>query len=117
MDAITRQIIALHGGDRGRARGQELWATLPTVYRAQATFYTDQYAVEKGEIPAEQHTAITTHARTTHHIERFKNTSRQRVTRLVRDTLSFSKKLANHIGAIQCFLCHDTRTKGGAFPG
>jgi insertion element IS1 protein InsB len=76
MDAITRQIIALHGGDRGRARGQELWAPLPTVYRAQATCYTDQYVVEKGVIPAEQHTAITTPARTTHHIERFKNTSR-----------------------------------------
>jgi len=28
---------------------------------------------------------------------------RQRVSRLVRDTLAFSKKLANHIGAIKYF--------------
>jgi len=27
---------------------------------------------------------------------------------LVRDALSFSKKLANHIGAIKLFICHYT---------
>jgi IS1 family transposase len=32
-------------------------------------------------------------------IERFNNTLRQRVSRLVIETLSFSKKLENHIGA------------------
>ncbi|MGK7915046.1 MAG: IS1 family transposase, partial [Prochloraceae cyanobacterium] len=36
----------------------------------------------------------------TSYIERFNNTLRQRVSRLVRDTLSFSKKLQNHLGAI-----------------
>jgi IS1 family transposase len=40
-------------------------------------------------------------ARKTNHIERFNNTLRQRVARLVRDTLSFSKTLANHIGAMK----------------
>ena len=80
---------------------KELWAHIPTVYREQATFHTDQYAVYTGVIPAEQHKAITKHARTTNHIERFNNTLRQRVSRLVRDTLSFSKKLANHIRAIK----------------
>ena len=33
--------------------------------------------------------------------ERFNNTLRQRVSRLVRETLSFSKKLANHVGCHQ----------------
>ena len=42
----------------------------------------------------------------TNHIERFNNTLRQRVSRLLHDTLSFSKKLANHIGAIKFFICH-----------
>jgi hypothetical protein len=36
-----------------------LWANLPTVYREQATFYTDQYEVYTGVIPAAQHKAIT----------------------------------------------------------
>jgi hypothetical protein len=33
-----------------------------------------------------------------------KNTLRQRVSRLVRKTLSFSKKVSNHIGAIWYFI-------------
>ena len=82
----------------------------------QATFHTDQYAVYKGVIPAEQHRAITKHARKTNHIERFNNTLRQRVSRLVRETLSFSKKLANHIGAIKYFICHYNLTRRGALP-
>ena len=71
MNAITRQIIAFHVGDRSRASGKELWAHIPTVYREQATFHTDQYEVYKGVIPAEQHRAITKQARKTNHIERF----------------------------------------------
>ena len=71
------------------------------MYREQATFYTDQYAVYTGVIPSTaQHKAITKHARKTNHDERFGNTMRRRVSRLVRDTLAFSKKLANHIGAL-----------------
>jgi IS1 family transposase len=50
----------------------------------------------------------------TNHIERFNNTLRQRVSRLVRDTLAFSKKLANHIGAIKYFICHYNLTKAAA---
>lgn len=116
MDATTRQIIAFHVGDRRREGGKALWANIPIVYREQATFHTDQYAVYKGVIPAGQHRAITKHARKTNHIERFNNTLRQRVSRLVRETLSFSKKLANHIGAIKYFICHYNLEKAGALP-
>ncbi|NJL92178.1 MAG: IS1 family transposase, partial [Coleofasciculaceae cyanobacterium SM2_1_6] len=42
----------------------------------------------------------------TSYIERFNNTLRQRVGRLVRKTLSFSKKLENHIGAVWNFVHH-----------
>ena len=65
------------------------------------TFYTDQYVVYEGVIPAAQHRAIHKLARKTNHLERFNNTLRQRVSRLARDALSFSKKLAHHIGAIK----------------
>jgi len=40
----------------------------------------------------------------TNYIERFNCTLRQRVSRLVRKTLSFSKKQANHLGAIWYFV-------------
>jgi len=42
----------------------------------------------------------------TNHIERFNNTLRQRIGRLVRKTLAFSKKLANHLAAIWLFIHH-----------
>jgi insertion element IS1 protein InsB len=65
-------------------------------------------------MPATQHRAINTLARKTHHIERFNTTLRQRVSRLVREALSLSKKLANPIGAITLFLCHYHLTRATA---
>ena len=65
-------------------------------------------------MPADRHQAITKKARLTNHIERFNNTLRQRVSRLVRMTLAFSKKLENHIGAIRYFICHDNMAKTAA---
>jgi insertion element IS1 protein InsB len=114
MDAKTRQVIAFDVGDRSRRSAQRLWAKIPEAYRQHATFYTDQYVVYEGVIPAAQHRAISKLARKTNHIERFNNTLRQRVSRLVRDALSFSKKLANHIGAIKLFICHYNLTRAAA---
>jgi len=116
MDATTRPMMAFHVGDRRGDSGKALWANIPRAYREQATFHTDPYAVDKGVIPAGQHRAITKKARKTNHIERCNHTLRQRVSRLVRETRSFSKTLANHIGAIQYFLCHYHLEKAGALP-
>jgi insertion element IS1 protein InsB len=116
MDATTRQVIAFHVGGRSRDSAIVLWAKIPLVYREQATFHTDQYGAYTGVIPAERHKAITKKARKTNHIERFNNTLRQRVSRLVRDTLSFSKKLANHIGAVKFFICHYNLARVAALP-
>jgi len=106
MDAKSRQIIGFHVGDRSRKSARKLWAKIPKAYRQHATFYTDQYVVYVGVIPAAQHHPIGKLARKTNHIERFNNTLRQRVSRLVRSALSFSKQLTNHIGAIKYFICH-----------
>jgi insertion element IS1 protein InsB len=116
MDAKTRQIIAFHVGDRSRDSAKQLWANIARGYREQAIFHTDQYEASQGVIPPAQHKAITKHARKTNHIERFNNMLRQRVSRLVRETLPFSKKLANHIGAIKYFICHYNLTKATALP-
>ena len=114
MDAKTRQIIAFHVGDRSRKSAKRLWAKIPETDRRHATFYTDQYVVYEGVMPAAQHKTIGKLARKTNHIERFNNTLRQRVSRLVREALSFSKKLANHIGAIKMFICHYNLTRAEA---
>ena len=117
MDASTRQILAFHVGDRSRQSAQALWEKIPTLYQEQATFYTDLYEVYKGVIPLAQHRAISKLARKTNHVEHFNCTLRQRVSRLGRATLSFSKKLVNHIGAIKYFICDYNLTKCAALPG
>ena len=90
---------------------------MPVVYREQATFYTDCDEAHTGVIPAAQHKAIPKLARKTHYIERFHNTLPQRVSRLVRDTLAFSKKLAHHIGAIKYFICYYNLARAPALHG
>jgi len=80
------------------------------------SFYTDQYGVYKGILPPAQHRAITKLARKTNHVARFNGTVRQRVSRRVRATLSFSTKLSHHVGAIQSFIYDYNRTKCIASP-
>jgi insertion element IS1 protein InsB len=86
MDTKTRQVIAVHVGDRSRKSAKRLWAKIPEVYRQHATFFTDQYVVYEGVIPTAQHKAISKLARKTNH-------------------------LANHIGAIKLFICHYNLTR------
>ena len=117
MDALTRQLIVFHVGDRSRQSAQALWGKIPAGYQAQAMFYTDCYKVYKGVIPSAQHQAITKLARETNHVERFNCTLRQRVSRLVQATFSFSKKLTNHIDAIKYFICDYNLTRRAALPG
>jgi insertion element IS1 protein InsB len=112
-----RAITAVPVGDRSRRSAKALWAKMPLAYHQHAMLYTDQYVVYEGVIPAAQHRAINKLARKTNHIERCNNTLRQRVSRLVRDALSFSKKLANHIGIIKLFICHYNLTKASALHG
>jgi len=103
MDAKSRQIIAFYVGDRSQASAKKLWDSIPRSYRDKATFYTDDWQAYKAVIPEERHHVVKGKS---NHIERFNCTMRQRVSRLVRKALSFSKKLSNHIGAIKYFICN-----------
>jgi hypothetical protein len=66
--------------------------------------YTYFWEAYKKVLPSKRHKAVGKESGLTNHIERFNNTLRQRVSRLVRKT--FSKKLENHIGAIIYFINH-----------
>jgi IS1 family transposase len=111
LDVNTRQVIAFHVGSRDRDAARALWNKIPERYRQQADFYTDLYEPYVGVIPDKQHHRVIKQSGLTNHIERFNCTLRQRVSRLVRKSLAFSKKLANHIGAIAYFICHYNLTK------
>lgn len=102
----TREIIGVAIGSRTKATARKLWAALPPVYRQCAVCYTDLWAAYAAILPSKRQRAVGKESGQTNHIERFNNTLRQRCSRLVRKTLSFSKKLANHIGAIWYFI-HD----------
>lgn len=104
LDADTREIIGCYVGDRSRASAQQLWQSLPAVYRQCAKVYTDYWEAYETVIPSKRHFAVGKESGLTSYIERLNNTMRQRVSRLVRKTLSFSKKLDNHVGAIWTFI-------------
>lgn len=106
LDADTREIVGVYMGDRSRQSAQRLWQSLPAVYRQCALAYTDFWEAYQGVLPSKRHCAVGKDSGKTSYIERFNNTLRQRVGRLVRKTLSFSKKLVNHIGAVWFFINH-----------
>ena len=74
------------------------------MYRQCAKVYTDYWEAYVSVIPRKRHVAVGKDSGLTSYIERLNNTLRQRISRLVRKTLSFSKKLENHIGAIWMFI-------------
>lgn len=113
LDAETREIVGVHIGgqlrwlakrDRDEAAARKLWSSLPPVYRQCAVAYTDFWNAYGIVIPCTRHRAVGKETGKTSYIERFNNTLRQRVSRLVRKTLSFSKSVTNHIGAIWNFI-------------
>ena len=101
----TRQVIAFHIGGRGRADAKELWRRIPVEIKERGFFYSDDWDAYKGVFPKQRH-LFSKQKKDTNHLERLNNTIRQRVSRLVRKSLSFSKILKNHIGAIKYFFCH-----------
>jgi insertion element IS1 protein InsB len=103
LDARTRQVVAMVPGDRSEETARLLWEALPERYRA-AEVRTDFWAAYAAAVPAAQHVAAGKGAGLTNHVERFFGTLRQRCARLVRKTLSFSKKVENHFGALWYFV-------------
>ena len=64
--------------------------------------YTDFWAAYATVLPSQRHQVVDQDTGKTSYMERFNHT--QRVSRLVRKTLSFSTSLENHIGAIWYFV-------------
>ena len=106
LDVNTREIVGVYVGRRSHEGAKGLWDSLPAVYRQCAICYTDFWSAYEKIFPSSRHLAVGKESGLTTLIERFNCTLRQRVSRLVRDTLSFSKKLDNHIGAIWYFVHH-----------
>lgn len=106
LERRTRQIIALHLGNRSQDSAVRLWAKVPLQIKAQALVLTDCRDAYAVAIPANQHVACGKQSGQVNLIERFNGTLRQRVSRLVRKSLSFSKSEWFHEEAIKYFIAH-----------
>lgn len=106
LDVSTREIVGVYVGESSRDGAQGLWDALPFVYRQCAVATTDYWSAYDEVFPCKRHQSVGKDSGKTSYIERFNCTISQRVSRLVRKTLSFSKKLENHIGAIWYFVHH-----------
>ena len=104
IDILTKEIVGVYIGKRDESGAIGLWDSIPAVYRQCAVSYTDFWSAYQIVFPKKRHKSVSKDTGKTNYIERFNNTMRQRISRLVRKTLSFSKKLSNHIGAIWYFI-------------
>jgi IS1 family transposase len=99
----TRQIVAFVIGDRSAKAAQKLWNRIPWAYR-QCLTYTDFWKAWQKAVPERQHLALGKDSGQTNHMERWYNTLRQRLSRFVRKTLSFSKSEAYHHMVLKWFI-------------
>jgi insertion element IS1 protein InsB len=99
----SRQVLAMVVGDRSAHTCRKLWDRLPDTYKAFVVF-TDFYEAYRQVIPREQHQPFGKGSGRTNTVERFNNTLRQRVGRLVRKTLSFSKSVQMHLLCLRLFV-------------
>jgi len=90
LDADTREIVGVYIGARDETAAGQLWNSLPGVYRQCAIAYTDFWAAYATVVPSKRHRAVGKQTGKTSLVERLNNTLRQRVSRLVRKTLSNS---------------------------
>lgn len=110
LDRQTREIVGCHLGSRDEEGAIGLWQNLPDCY-LDAETYTDFWKAYTAIFYDKTLYQVGKETGLTNHVERFNNTLRQRVSRLVRKTLSFSKKLENHIGAVWYFIHHYNAAK------
>ena len=99
----TRQIVAYVNGDRGEVTCRVLWGRIPEAYRRCRTF-SDFWKAYANVFSEAQHLSVGKETGETAHMERWNNTLRQRIGRMVRKTLSFSKDATWHDGVIHWFV-------------
>lgn len=101
IERRTGLIVGFHIGARDEQNARLFKASLVGRLGEKALFFTDQLPCYQAIFHPGQHL---TGKRDTVKIERFNNTFRQRCSRLVRKSLSFSKDEYNHYQALFFFL-------------
>lgn len=100
---VYRQVLAYHIGGRSKVDAQLLFDKLPIAFKHNCQFQTDYWEAYNATINKKQ---LTQSKALTYFIEGYFTGVRARVSRLVRRSLAFSKKVENHILAIGYFFWH-----------
>jgi IS1 family transposase len=90
LNRKTRQIVSFHIGDGSMESCKRLWRKLPYQYMKCESF--SDFWKSYNCLPETTHKMVGKETGETNHVERLNNTIRQRFSRLVRKSLSFSKK-------------------------
>ncbi len=96
VSADSPGVVAFVTGDRSRATCERLWQAVPESYE-ESTCYSDFWEAYQEVIPQDQHEATGKEEGETCHVERWIDTLRQRLSRLVRKTLSSFSKSRHHM--------------------
>ena len=99
----TRQIVAYFIGDRSEKSCRTLWERIPDAYQ-KLNSYSDFWDAYQKVFSSETHQSVGKESGETNHVERWNNTLRQRLSRFVRKTLSFSKSDAFHEIALKLYI-------------
>ncbi|WP_394342339.1 IS1 family transposase [Sediminitomix flava] len=97
--------MSLKLGTRKANMVKKLWKFIPKNLRSKIKVYSDHYPAYQKILPVEIHETCDT-KRETNHVERLNCSLRKRVSRLVRKSLSFSKKFKYHHLAIKYFIAN-----------
>ncbi len=101
----TRQIVAYYVGDRSEQSCLELWKRIPPAYKKCHSF-SDFWEAYRKVFDSQTHQCVGKESGQTAHVERWNNTLRQRISRFVRKTLSFSKLDFYHELVLKIFIYH-----------
>jgi IS1 family transposase len=97
----TRQVLSFFIGDGSMESCKALWRKLPYAYLGCVSF-SDFWRAYRC-LPEKTHSFVGKESGETNHIERLNNTLRQRISRLVRKTLSFTKR--EYMLSLHCKYC------------
>jgi IS1 family transposase len=110
----TRQVVAYYIGSRDTEACQAFWDRIPLEYKQSQT-YSDYWEAYKKVINTGKHQSIGKHTGLTNHVERWNCTLRQRVSRFVRLSLSFSKIDSMHELVLKLFIDRYNRSVINAY--
>ena len=127
----TRQVVAWHHGSRSLLCCRQLWNKIPQPYKSglvtraalsqerpchkSGLVFTDFWQAYQDVVPDKQHRPCAKQDGQTNHVERFNLTLRQRIGRLTRRTLSFSKSHLMHQIHIRLFFLHHNQQQARRF--